>query len=131
MCLRINPNSKFQKESPYLEDVNELIELAHQMGLIDAQIQKYVPNATKCMTWPSVQASHREHDKTVVFKVDDLLGILVLIGMGLGGALMTWVGEMMIYLHRHFTKGKETNNHNITQVAPASKNNSPQRESSF
>ena len=42
MCLRINPNSKFQKESPYLEDVNELIELAHQMGLIDAQIEKYV-----------------------------------------------------------------------------------------
>ena len=83
------------------------------------------------MTWPSVQESHTENDKTVVFKGDDLLGVLVLIAMGLGGALMTWVGEMMIYLHRHFTKGKETNNHNITQVAPASKNNSPQRESSF
>ena len=129
MCLRINPNSKFQKESSYVEDVNELIELAHQMSLIDAQIQKYVPNATKCMTWPSVQASHRENDKTVVFKGDDLLGVLVLIAMGLGGALMTWVGEMMIYLRRHFPKGKVTNNPSITIVAPSPKNKSSQRES--
>ena len=47
MHFRFNPKCEFQKESPYLEDVNELIELAQQMGLINAQIQKYVPNATK------------------------------------------------------------------------------------
>ena len=81
------------------------------------------------MTWPSVQESHTENDKTVVFKGDDLLGVLVLIAMGLGGALMTWVGEMMIYLRRHFPKGKVTNNPSITIVAPSPKNKSSQRES--
>ena len=112
-----------------MEDVNELIELAHQMGLIDAKIQNYVPNATKCMTWPSVEVSHTENYKTVVFKFDDLLGVLVLIAMGLGGALMTWIAEMMIYLHRHFTKGKERNNHKIILVAPPSRSKSMRRGS--
>ena len=113
-----------------MEDVNELIELAHQMGLIDAQINKYVSNATKCMTWPAVQASHTENDQTVVFKIEDLFGILVLISMGLGGALMTWIAEMIIYLHRHFNK-KESNSHKITQLVPTSKSKSSRQESIF
>ena len=112
-----------------MEDVNELIELAHQMGLIDAQINRYVSNATKCMTWPAVQASHTENDQTVVFKIEDFFGILVLISMGLGGALMTWIAEMIIYLHRHFTNSKESNGHKMTQVVvvPTSKSKSSRR----
>ena len=86
-----------QKESPYLDDVNELIQLAHQMGLIDAHW--YVPNATACMTWPAVQASHAENGKTVTFKFGDLIGILLLISMGLGGALLSCIAEMMVYYH--------------------------------
>ena len=86
-----------QKESPYLDDVNELIELAHQMGLIDSVIKMYVPNATECMTWPAVQGSHAENGKTVTFKFGDLIGVLLLISMGLGGALLSCVAEMMIY----------------------------------
>ena len=82
------------------------------------------------MTWPSVQESHTENDKTVVFKGDDLLGVLVLIAMGLGGALMTWIAEMIIYLHRHFNN-KESNSHNITQLVPTSKSKSSRRESIF
>ena len=116
-----------------MEDVNELIELAHQMGLIDAQIEKYVSNATKCMTWPAVQASHTENDKTVVFELEDLFGILVLIAMGLSGALITWLAEMMIFLHRYFTKGftkgKKSNDHKITQVTPPLKSESSRRVS--
>ena len=77
------------------------------MGMIDAQIEKYVPNATKCMTWSAVQASHTENDITVVFKVVDLFGILILTAIGLGGALITWLVEMMIYLHSHLAKVKE------------------------
>ena len=82
--------------------MNELIELAHQMGLIDAQIKKYASNATECMTWPAVQASHAENGKTVTFKVGDLIGVLFLISMGLGGALLSWVAEMMVYHCSHF-----------------------------
>ena len=88
-----------QKGSPYLDDVNKLIELAHQMGLVDAQIKKYAPNATECMTWHAVQASHTKNGKTVTFKFGDLIGVLLLISMGLGGALLTCVAEMIIYHH--------------------------------
>ena len=91
-----------QKESPYLDDVNELIELAHQMGLIDSVIKMYVPNATECMTWPAVQGSHAENGKTVTFKFGDLIGVLLLISVGLGGALLSCVAEMMIYHYLHF-----------------------------
>ena len=71
-----------QKESPYLDDVNELIELAHQMGLIDAQIKKYVSNATECMTWSAVQASHAKNGRTVTFKFGDLIiNLLILISI--------------------------------------------------
>ena len=86
-----------QKESPYLDDVNELIELAHQMGLIDAQIKKYVSNATECMTWSAVQTSHAKNGRTVAFKFGDLIGVLLLISMGLGVALLCWAAEMMVY----------------------------------
>ena len=88
-----------QKESPYVDDVNELIKLAHQMGLIDSQIKKYAANATECMTWHGVQASHTKNGKTVTFKFGDLIGVLLLISMGLGGALLSCVAEMMIYHH--------------------------------
>ena len=91
-----------QKESPYLDDVNELIELAHQMGLIDAQIKDYVSNATECMTWSAVQASHAKNGRTVTFKFGDLIGVLFLISMGLGAALLSWVAEMMVYHCSHF-----------------------------
>ena len=89
------------------------------MGLIDSQINGYVQNASKCLTWPAVEESHTGNGKTVVFKVEDLYGILVLLSLGFSGALLAWVGEIMIYLNRLFAKKKANHNENmITQAWP-------------
>ena len=45
----------FQKESPILEDANNLIDMAKQMGLIGAQIKAALPNATNCASWQDIQ----------------------------------------------------------------------------
>ena len=91
------------------------------MGLIDDQINEYVQNASKCLTWPAVQESHTGNGKTVVFKVEDLYGILVLISLGFSGALSAWVGETVIHMIKLSAKKKTNNNEDIisTQGWPA------------
>ena len=70
------PFATSQKGSPYLEDVNELIEQAKQMGLIDAKIGKMLPNATKCNTLQDIQASYLDKGQRVSLKFEDVRGIM-------------------------------------------------------
>ena len=48
----------FQKDSPFLEDANELIERAREAGLIDAELKKHAPHAKECRTRANVEKSH-------------------------------------------------------------------------
>ena len=73
-----NSFNRFQKDSPYLEDMNILIGMANQMGLVHGIFDKAVYNATKCKTWQSIEASHMAFGHTVVLKLDDIYGILSL-----------------------------------------------------
>ena len=90
-----------QKRSPYLEDANRLIDLANQMGLIQSEIQKNVPNATHCLTWSAVQASHTRKGQDVVFKLEDIYGTLILLAMGLGGSILILISESGVHKISH------------------------------
>ena len=87
-----------QKESPYLEDVNELIEQAKQMGLIDAQISSALPNGTKCNTLQDIQESHLNEGRIVSLKFEDIRGMNFLYLICTGLSLVAMMVEMAIKL---------------------------------
>ena len=82
--------------SPFLEDFNHLVDLKDQLGLEFSQdgIEDYLPNATKCLTWQDVKASH-ENDATLVITIENIYGILILLTLGLGGAMMALIAECL------------------------------------
>ena len=82
-----------QKGSPYLNDANNLIDLANQMGLIDKQIQNSVPNASNCLTSSAVQESHIKRDQKVVYTMEDVYGMIVPLGVGIVGGLTILIIE--------------------------------------
>ena len=82
-----------QKQSPFLDDMNNLIHLAQQMGLLEMGYQKYQPNATKCQTIQDVYKSHAENNEKVRVKLSDVYGILSLLGLGFGLAVITVIAE--------------------------------------
>ena len=85
-----------QKQSPFLDDMNELIQLAKQIGLIHMSYYNHLPNATKCKTIGDVYVSHAEQNHTVIVDVNDIYGMLVLIGIGVCMALIAFVTENAI-----------------------------------
>ena len=80
-----------------MDDANELIDLARESGLIEAQFQKYVPHATECLSHADVEQSHLGKDQTVVFKINNIHGMIILLAIGLGGATFIAVAELIIY----------------------------------
>ena len=88
----------FQKQSPFLEDMNSFIHLAKQMGLIYRSYYHHLPNATKCKTINDVYKSQTEKNHIVIVEVNDIYGMLVLLGLGVGGALVIFIVEMIMFL---------------------------------
>ena len=77
-----------------MNDVNELIGLARQMGLIDSLVQRKVPNATECLTRADVRKSYTgSDDQTIELKMEHIYGILMLLAIGLGLSLLVGMGE--------------------------------------
>ena len=70
-----------QKGSPLTEDINHFIHLANQIGLIDSKIQDFMPYASKCATWPDIEASH--NSGPVQLQLEYFYGILGFMGIGL------------------------------------------------
>ena len=95
-----------QKGSPYLDEVNELIELARQSGLF-TNINKLMPNATECATNADVQRSHMAQD--VVLKLDNIYGMIVLLGLGLVGSTITFMAEKIKKTRDMHKKGLRAN----------------------
>ena len=85
-----------QKGSPYLDDANKLISLAIESGLMEAEFKKYVPFASKCLTHADVQKSHIGKDNKVVFKLENIYGMIILLTLGLGGGMLTIIAEKII-----------------------------------
>ena len=85
-----------QKGSPYLEDVDNLIDLAAQAGLIDASIRRALPNGTKCNTWQDVRASHMADGHKIVVTFEDVYGMMGLLGFCSVASLVAFAVEKMI-----------------------------------
>ena len=75
--------------------MNNLIHIAKQMGMIDRSYYSNMLNATKCKTITDVYESHMEKNRTVNVEMNDILGMLLLLGLGVGGALITFVAEVI------------------------------------
>ena len=69
--------------------MNYLLDLSNQMGLefTQAGMNEYIPNSTKCMKWQDVKASHKV-DHEVIIKMDSIYGLMILLAIGVGGALV-------------------------------------------
>ena len=74
-----------------MDDANSLIHLAKQMGLIDVGYYNHMPNATKCKTIKDIYRSHV--NDLVILEVSDIYGMLILLALGLGGALVLFSSE--------------------------------------
>ena len=94
-----------------MEDFNFLLDLKDQMGVEFSQdgIEKFIPNATKCMNWQDVKASH-DTDKTnsiLVITFEDIYGITILLALILGGAMAAFVMECLISKIKKTTSTKK------------------------
>ena len=80
-----------------MDDVNELIEIARQSGMIDVQFKRYLPFASKCLTNADRQEHNIEKDRTVAFKLENIYGIIILWAIGLGGCVITMIAEKITH----------------------------------
>ena len=79
----------FQKQSPFLEDINNFIHLAKQMGLVNQRFYNYLPNAIVCKSNEPLV----DNDHVVKVKLRDIYGMLSLLALGMGLALTTFIAE--------------------------------------
>ena len=89
-------NISLQKQSQYIDDVNQLIGLAHQLGLLrefDNFFETSLPNVTKCSTWQDIQASHMTAEKTIL-KLEDVYGIISFLIIGTSVGLLIFLAEI-------------------------------------
>ena len=63
------------------------------MGFFNDQIQKYTPNASRCLTTAAIEETNREKHAKRVLRLEDKYGMFLLLTMGLAGALLVFVGE--------------------------------------
>ena len=54
-----------------------------------------MPNATECATNADVQRSHMAQDMKVVLKLENIYGMIVLLGLGLVGGAITFMAEIV------------------------------------
>ena len=73
--------------------MNYFIHLAKQMGLINKSFFNYLPNATACKNGNDIYESHVGNNQRVIVQLNNIYGMLVLLGLGVGGALITFPAE--------------------------------------
>ena len=76
-----------------MADINQLIGLTNQMGLVLGNFDKAVSNATKCGTWEDIQASHQVYYRRDVLSLSNIYGTLALLMVGLTGAIIILILE--------------------------------------
>ena len=95
-CLRVFWYLNFQKGSPFLEALNQFVDTVFEVGISsDTQFYNHIPNATKCLTWEGVEASHTKEGHEVIVNLDDTCGSIILLASGLGGALVIFTLELL------------------------------------
>ena len=87
-----------QKQSPYLDDLNFLIDMSFVMGLSwQRKYNDFLPLGKKCLAWQDVKASHKTGDNHVVINLDQTNGILIILLTGLIGAIMVTAIECLVH----------------------------------
>ena len=73
------------------------MDLKDQMGILgrNAYDEIYQPNSTKCMEWRNVKVSHENDTPQVVVSFDDILGMILLLSIGLSGAVIALYVECL------------------------------------
>ena len=80
-----------------MADTNELIHKANQMGLIDTKLQTYYYNASNCLTKAAVlETNIKQAGGTRVLRIENISGMLLILPIGLGGALLVFLAEHII-----------------------------------
>ena len=121
VCIQNFPFVHFQKQSPYIDDFNELIGLALQMGILD--IRNAMPNSTKCDTWPKVEASHTT-TKLEQLKLQDIYGPLLLLSGLVIGTIIFFIELVPICFEnrvKHVSKEASRITHRTDQKKPSKK----------
>ena len=90
----------FQKQSPFLDEVNNFIDLAKGMGLIHMSFYNHLPNATKCNTISDVFRSYAERNHKVIVEINDIYGIMILLGIGVAGAVIIFSAEIASFVKK-------------------------------
>ena len=70
--------------------------MAIQMGVIEASYFNHMPNATKCNTMKDIKNSHADQNQTVKVEVNDIYGMLILLGLGISGAMLIFGAETIV-----------------------------------
>ena len=79
--------------------------MSYGMGLtLQKRYDDFLPNARKCLTWQDVKASHAAEDNQVVIKMDKVYGMLIILFVGLSGAVLISILECLLKKLR-FKKG--------------------------
>ena len=84
-----------QRKSPFLNDVNYLLNLASQMGLIEGLYEKVRQNATKCNAWNDILATHKRTEGSLIIVMNDIKGILALLTIGLCISIIAFIVEVL------------------------------------
>ena len=69
--------------------MNSFIHLAKEIGLINQRYYSHLPNATVCKSKEPLV----DNDHVVIVKLGDIYGMLVLLALGIGVALITFIAE--------------------------------------
>ena len=80
-----------------MEEANELLDLANQMGLIEGLYQQGLQNRTKCNKWYDIQKSHIDKGGEQVLEFPDFHGLFLLLSVGLGLASLTFFTEILMH----------------------------------
>ena len=80
-----------------MNDANQLINMANQMGLIDEMLHRSTPNASKCLTRSAVEENNFSQNHKRVLEMNDIHGMLTILSIGLGVALLVFMIECIAY----------------------------------
>ena len=80
-----------------MDEVNDLLYLANQMGLITGLFEQTLHNRTKCSTWNAIQESHMQRGNENVIELHDIRGMMILLSIGLSAALLTFIIELILH----------------------------------
>ena len=80
-----------------MDEVNDLLYLANQMGLITGLFEQTLHNRTKCSTWNAIQESHMQRENENVIELHDIRGMMILLSIGLSAALLTFIIELIMH----------------------------------